>query len=51
MAQGTPEQVMAVPESLTGQFLSGVREIRSPKRRRPSGYIEIEKACSTISRT
>ena len=45
VAQGTPEQVMAVPDSLTGQFLSGAREIPLPKkRRRPSGYIEIEKA-------
>ena len=34
-----------MPESLTGQYLSGVREIPiPPKRRRPSGYVEIEGA-------
>jgi excinuclease ABC subunit A len=45
VAQGTPEQVMAVDESLTGQFLTGTREIAVPKkRRRPSGYIGIEGA-------
>jgi excinuclease ABC subunit A len=45
IAEGTPEAVMAVPESLTGQFLAGTREIARPsKRRRPSGYIEIEGA-------
>jgi excinuclease ABC subunit A len=36
---------MAVDESLTGQFLTGTREIAVPKkRRRPSGYIGIEGA-------
>ena len=45
VAEGTPEQVMSVKESATGQFLSGEREIPLPKkRRRPSGYIEIEGA-------
>ena len=45
IAEGTPEAVMAVPESLTGQFLAGTREIPLPKRRRrPSGYVEIEGA-------
>jgi excinuclease ABC subunit A len=45
IAEGTPEAIMAVPESLTGQFLAGTREIPRPKRRRrPSGYIEIEGA-------
>ena len=43
VAEGTPEHVMAVEESLTGQFLSGTREIPTPrKRRRPSGYIQVE---------
>ena len=45
VAQGTPEQVMRVPGSATGQFLSGKREIAVPsRRRRPSGYVEIEGA-------
>ena len=45
VAQGTPEEVMAVKESATGQYLSGEREIPMPKRRRrPSGYLEIEGA-------
>ena len=45
IAQGTPAEVMAVDESLTGQYLSGKREIPVPKkRRRPSGYIEIQGA-------
>ena len=35
IAEGTPEEVMAVPESCTGQFLSGVRLIEVPKKRRP----------------
>jgi excinuclease ABC subunit A len=42
VAQGTAEEVMAVPESLTGQFLAGRRSIPVPaERRRPSGYVEI----------
>jgi len=32
---GTPEALMADPESLTGQYLSGVREIPLPKKRVP----------------
>ena len=42
VARGTAEEIMAVKESLTGQFLSGTRRIEAPeKRRRPSGYVEI----------
>jgi len=42
VAQGSAFDVQQVPESLTGQFLSGVRRIEPPARRRvPSGYIEI----------
>jgi len=42
IAQGTAEEVMGVPESLTGQFLSGKREIPVPaERRKPTGYVEI----------
>jgi excinuclease ABC subunit A len=36
---------MRAPESLTGQYLAGKAEIPIPKkRRRPAGYIQIEKA-------
>jgi excinuclease ABC subunit A len=45
VAQGTAEEVAAVEESLTGQFLAGTRVIEPPARRRkPSGYIQIEGA-------
>ena len=45
VAQGTAAEVEKVPESLTGQFLAGTRVIETPrKRRKPSGYIEIEGA-------
>jgi len=35
MAQGTPAAVMADPNSLTGQYLSGARRIAVPERRTP----------------
>ncbi len=45
VAEGTPAEVIAVEDSLTGQFLAGAREIPAPKRRRrPSGYIEVRGA-------
>ena len=45
VAAGTPAEVMGVEESATGQYLSGTRSIPVPqRRRRPSGYIEIEGA-------
>jgi excinuclease ABC subunit A len=45
VAAGSPDEVIRNPDSLTGQFLSGKQEIAIPKkRRRPSGYIQIEKA-------
>jgi excinuclease ABC subunit A len=45
IAAGTAEEVERVEESLTGQFLSGAREIALPKKRRtPSGYVEIRGA-------
>ncbi|HKP90834.1 MAG TPA: excinuclease ABC subunit UvrA [Thermoleophilaceae bacterium] len=45
IAEGAPEDVMRVADSLTGQFLVGTREIPVPaKRRRPAGHIEIEGA-------
>ena len=39
MAQGTPQEVAANPDSLTGQYLAGVLRIEVPKRRRAaSGF-------------
>jgi excinuclease ABC subunit A len=35
VAQGTPEEVMKNPDSLTGRYLSGELEIELPARRRP----------------
>jgi excinuclease ABC subunit A len=34
IAQGTPADIMATPESVTGQYLTGVREIAVPETRR-----------------
>jgi excinuclease ABC subunit A len=34
VAEGTPEEVMANPESLTGQYLTGFKQIPLPKERR-----------------
>ncbi len=34
VAEGTPEQVMANPDSLTGQYLTGFKQIAAPKQRR-----------------
>jgi excinuclease ABC subunit A len=45
VAQGTATDVELVPESLTGQFLARTRVIEiPPKRRTPSGYVEIRGA-------
>ena len=42
VASGTPEEVMATPGSVTGDFLSGRRRIAVPEsRRKPTGYLEI----------
>ncbi len=35
VAQGTPEQVMESPKSLTGQYLAGALRIEIPRERRP----------------
>jgi len=35
VAEGTPEQIMANPDSLTGQYLTGRMQIAVPKTRRP----------------
>ncbi|MBA2636617.1 MAG: excinuclease ABC subunit UvrA [Solirubrobacterales bacterium] len=42
VAQGTAEEVERVPESLTGQFLAGTRQVDVPSRRRKAaGHLEI----------
>jgi len=35
VAEGKPEEVMANPESITGQYLTGMRQIAIPTKRRP----------------
>jgi excinuclease ABC subunit A len=35
IAEGKPADIMANPDSITGQYLSGVREIEVPEQRRP----------------
>ncbi len=37
VAQGTPDEIAAHPDSLTGAYLTGRRTIAVPKRRRPPG--------------
>ncbi len=45
VAQGTAEEIMKVPESITGQYLSGKLQIPVPdKRRKPTGYLTIKGA-------
>ena len=45
VAQGTAEERMANPDSVTGQFLSGKRRIPIPKQvKEPSGWLEIRGA-------
>jgi excinuclease ABC subunit A len=45
VAEGTADEVAQIPESLTGQFLAGTCVIEVPRRRRrPSGYVQIEGA-------
>lgn len=46
VASGTPEEVAATPESLTGAYLSGKRAIRRPRKRRTGngGIISITNA-------
>ena len=45
MAAGTPEEVMANPDSVTGQYLSGRRSVPMPWfRRRPRGFITVKNA-------
>jgi len=35
IAEGTPDEIMSSPKSLTGQYLSGTREVAVPAERRP----------------
>ncbi|MEA5068563.1 MAG: excinuclease ABC subunit UvrA, partial [Christensenellaceae bacterium] len=45
VAQGTAEELMRIPESVTGQFLSGARVIPVPAvRRTPTGWITVKGA-------
>lgn len=45
VAVGTAEEIMKVPESITGQYLSGALKIPVPKKRKkPTGYLKILKA-------
>ena len=45
VASGTPEEVEACPDSLTGQYLSGKKKIPVPDvRRKPTGHITIKGA-------
>lgn len=45
VAVGTAEEIMAVPESITGQYLSGSRQIPVPeKRRKPVGKLTVLQA-------
>lgn len=42
IACGTAEEIMKVPESITGQYLSGKTSIPIPKeRKKPTGYIKV----------
>ena len=42
MAQGTAEEIAKVPDSITGQYLSGRKQIPVPKKRRKSNGKSIE---------
>lgn len=45
VAAGTAEEIMQVPKSVTGQYLSGHRKIPVPKRRRkPEGWLTVHGA-------
>ncbi len=45
MAAGTPEEIMACPDSLTGQYLSGRKVVPLPlTHRKPSGWLTVRGA-------
>jgi excinuclease ABC subunit A len=47
VSEGTPQEILADPESLTGKYLNGVLEIPvPPQRRRSERYIELQGASS-----
>ena len=42
IATGSAEEIMKVPESITGQYLSGAKKNENPQRRRePAGWIKV----------
>ena len=42
VAQGTAEEIMQIPDSVTGQYLSGILQIPVPDtRKKPTGFLEI----------
>ena len=51
VAAGTPQEVMAHPDSLTGQYLSGARAIALPAARRRGNGKELEVARGAPSTT
>lgn len=45
VAEGTAEEIMANPKSITGQYLSGAKKIKVPKKRnKPTGWITVKGA-------
>ncbi len=45
VAHGTPQEVMANPDSITGQYLSGKKSVPLPKKRRtPTGWLTVRGA-------
>ncbi len=45
VAQGTAQEIMASPDSITGAYLSGKKKIPVPKeRRKPTGFLKIKGA-------
>ena len=45
VACGTAEEIMKIPASVTGQYLSGIRKIPIPEsRRKPTGFLTVRKA-------
>ncbi len=45
VAAGTPEEVMKNPDSITGQYLCGARQVPLPNvRRKPTGWLEVKGA-------
>ena len=45
VAQGTPQQVMADPSSLTGRYLCGIETVAVPRRqRKPKGFLSVVNA-------